>query len=445
VIALSVAVVLFYVGGWRLLGQVPGAGVFGRRILCPLMKSHEQLHLAGILAECSKRLEGNLRQLGFEERDEESPEAQNSGDGSKSQDAAEPDDPLAAIDVVAKRVIDVEHALREDLDRRKRRSLRTVLRQWTSPRLGILRHHMPEPLRVPTRYLRTQPPRDAPTISIVTPSYEQGRYLERTMYSVLNQNYPNLEYVVQDGGSSDETREVLEHFGGSLSHWASEPDDGQADAINRGFAHTSGEIMAYLNSDDLLLPGSLAYVARYFAAHPRVDAVYGHRILIDEHDGQIGAWVLPRHDDRTLTFADYIPQETLFWRQELWERAGGRIDASLKFAVDWDLLLRFREAGARIVRLPRFLGAFRVHAEQKTGREQRLCDAESELLRRRVLGRAMGDEEVYVRVRPYLRRHVLHHTVHRLKERLPLPRSYVRTVPLEAAVKRETVSPFDMR
>jgi hypothetical protein len=405
------------------------------------MRSHEQKHLAGILAECARRLEDALQRLAVEDRARVS----SKNDATPGDARAEQEDPLASIDAVAKRVIDVEHALREDLDRRRRRTPGKALRQWTSPRLGVLRHHPPEPLRVPTRYLRTVPPLEAPTIAIVTPSYEQGRYLERTLYSVLNQHYPRLEYVVQDGGSSDETRAVLEHFDGSLSHWACEPDDGQADAINRGFAHTDGEIMAYLNSDDMLLPGSLAYVARYFAAHPHVDAVYGHRILIDEHDAQIGAWVLPRHDDRTLAFADYIPQETLFWRRELWQRAGSRIDTSLKFAVDWDLLLRFREAGARMVRLPRFLGAFRVHPEQKTGREQLLCEAESELLQRRVLGRAMGDEEVHVRVRPYLRRHVLHHTIHRLQARLPLPRSHVRTVPLRAAIERETVSPFDMR
>jgi GT2 family glycosyltransferase len=384
----------------------PARCTSGSRVLCSAMRSHEQLHLAGILAECAQRIED---------------------------------------DVVAKRVLDVEHALREDLDRRVRRSPGTVLREWTSPRLGILRHHLPEQLQVPSSYLRTTPPRDAPLISIVTPSYEQGGYLGRTIYSVLNQNYPRLEYFVQDGGSSDETREVLERFDGSLNGWASEPDAGQADAINRGFAHTSGEIMAYLNSDDLLLPGSLAYVARYFAEHPDVDAVYGHRILIDEHDRQIGAWVLPPHDDATLTVADYIPQETLFWRRELWERAGGRIDASFKFALDWDLLLRFREARARMVRLPRFLGAFRVHAEQKTGNQQRLCESESKLLQRRVLGRAMGDEEVFARVQPYLRRHVLYHTIHRLESRLPLPRSDVRTMSLEEAREREAVSPFDLR
>jgi glycosyltransferase involved in cell wall biosynthesis len=400
------------------------------------MRSHEQMHLARILAECIERLGAGLARLG-----EDDPAPQN-GDRA---DAQSREEVLASLDAVMKRIFDVEHALREDLERQRRRSPSTALRQWRTPRLGVLRHHLPEQLRVPSSYLRTTPPANAPRIAIVTPSYEQGRYLGRTLYSVLNQHYPRLEYFVQDGGSGDETREVLERFDGSLSGWASEPDDGQADAINRGFAHTSGEIMAYLNSDDLLLPGSLAYVAQYFSAHPDVDVVYGHRILIDEHDRQIGAWVLPPHDDETLTLADYVPQETLFWRRGLWDRVGGQIDASLKFAIDWDLLLRFRDSGARMVRLPRFLGAFRVHDEQKTGHQQQLCDAESALLQRRVLGRAMGDEEIHARVQRYLRRHLLYHTAYRLEARLPLPRSDVRTVSLEEAREREEVSAFDLR
>ena len=355
------------------------------------------------------------------------------------------EDLIASLEEVAKRLLDVDHALREDVERRRRRSPGTALRQWTTPRLGVLRHHPPVPLRVPARYPRTEPPPDPSLISIVTPSYEQGRYLERTIYSVLSQSYPRLEYVVQDGGSRDATREVLKRRGESLSHWTCEPDEGQADAINRGFARTGGEIMAYLNSDDLLLPGSLAYIARYFAAHPRIDVVYGHRMLIDEHDRQIGRLVLPRHDDRTLTLIDYVPQETLFWRREAWERAGARIDASLRFAIDWDLLLRLRETGARMVRLPRYLGAFRVHSEQKTAREYRQCLAECDLLRQRVHGRAMIEDEAQARTRSYLRRHVLRHNAHRLAARLPLPRSVVRTIPLVAGIEELAVSPFDRR
>ena len=106
-------------------------------------------------------------------------------------------------------------------------------------------------------------------------------------------------------------------------------------------------------------------MADYFKTHPTVDAVYGHRILINEFDQEIGRWVMPKHNPRVLAWADYVPQETLFWRRSLWEKVGG-IDESFQFALDWDLLLRFQNAGASIVRLPRFLGAFRVHTQQKT-------------------------------------------------------------------------------
>lgn len=394
------------------------------------------MHLARILVDCARRIEDERRQLdGGQDA---------AGEGGELGPPAR-DEQLAGLETVAKRLMDVEHELREDVRRRERRPLAEALRVWTAPRLGVLKHHLPVQLRVPTSYLRTTPPANPPVISIVTPSYEQGRFLGRTIYSVVSQNYPRLEYFVQDGGSTDDTCEVLERFDRSLTGWVSEPDGGQADAINRGFARTSGEVMAYLNSDDLLLPGSLAYVARYFSEHPEVDAVYGQRVLIDDHDRQIGVWVLPPHDDKTLTVADYVPQETLFWRRSLWERAGGHIDESFKFAVDWDLLLRFREAGARIVRLPRFLGAFRVHAEQKTGNEVELCALESTRLRERVLGRSMSDEEIVARTQPYLRRHVVYHTLHRLQARLPLPRSAVRTLLPEEEHEQKAVSAFDMR
>lgn len=385
------------------------------------MRSNEQTHLGRVLAECATRLE-----LAAARREGEVPEE---------------------ILAVAARVLDVKHALDQDVDRRRRRrrGAATALRQWTSPRLGQLRHHPPVVLRVPTSYLRADLSSDPPSIAIATPSYQQGRYLERTIYSVLSQDYPRLEYVVQDGGSSDETVAVLERFADSLSAWASEPDGGQADAINRGFACTSGEIMAYLNSDDLLLPGSLAYVASYFAAHPEVDLVYGHRIMIDEHDREVGRWVMPPHDSDVLPVTDFIPQETMFWRRELWERAGGQMDASLNFAIDWDLLLRFRAAGARMVRLPRYLGAFRVHAEQKTARQQSLCRSETELLQKREFGRSMPEEEAFARSQAFLRRHVLHHTAHRLMARLPLARIDVRTVPLEVAEAAAATPAFDRR
>ena len=218
--------------------------------------------------------------------------------------------------------------------------------------IGALRHYPPRPLAVPTAYLDVTPPETPPTISIVTPSFQHAHFIERTLHSVVSQDYPALEYIVQDGASTDGTLDVLERYSERLAAWCSEPDYGQADAINRGFARSSGEIMAYLNSDDLLLPGSLAFVARFFDERPEVDVVYGDRLLIDEYDGDIGKWILPEHDDTILTLADYVPQETLFWRRRIWDRSGGLVDPSFGYAIDWDLLLRFREAGAVMVHVP---------------------------------------------------------------------------------------------
>jgi glycosyltransferase involved in cell wall biosynthesis len=302
---------------------------------------------------------------------------------------------------------------------------------WPRPRIGHLEHHEPKPLRVPTKYPCAEPPSPAPAISIVTPSFQQGRYLGRTLYSVVSQQYPALEYVVQDGGSSDGTLDVLQRFGPLLARWASEPDDGQADAINRGFAHTLGEIMGWLNSDDLLLPGSLAYVARYFAEHPEVDVVYGYRLMIDEQDRQIGSWILPAHDDLALTLADFIPQETLFWRRRVWDAAGACVDPSFEYALDWDLLLRFRKAGARMVCLPRYLGAFRVHDEQKSAAAHDVGVVECASLRERLHGRPVSIEEVLQRLRPYLVRHVLVHTRRRTLDRLLVRSVRIQTTPPE--------------
>jgi len=308
---------------------------------------------------------------------------------------------------------------------------RARVRSWRKPRIGNLRHYEPKPLTVPASYLRPAPLERPPTISIVTPSYEQGRFLERTVYSVVSQKYPALEYVVQDGGSTDVTLDVLNRFEPFLTAWRSEPDRGQADAINRGFRQTSGEIMAWLNSDDLLLPGTLMHVARYFDKHPKVDVVYGNRLIIDENDGQIGAWILPKHDDLAITLADYIPQETLFWRRRVWDACGGAVDTSFAYALDWDLLLRFREVGAKMVRLPRFLGAFRIHPEQKTTATDSIGVEETTRLRQRVHSRDVPIEEVLRRLRPYFVRHILIHSWQRVLDRLPARHHPVQTIPLE--------------
>jgi len=261
-------------------------------------------------------------------------------------------------------------------------------------------------MKLPRRYRRPLDLTDPPTISIVTPSYNQGRFLERTILSVLDQEYPRLEYVVQDGGSTDETERVIALHADRLHHHEMREDEGQGHAINLGFEHTSGEIMAYLNSDDLLLPGSLHYVARYFQRHPEVDVVYGHRVLLDEDDMEIGRWVMPGHDDEVLSWADFVPQETMFWRRDIWERSGGAMDHQWSLVLDWDLILRFRDAGANFVRLPRFLGAFRIHDVQKTAvLINETGKDEMARLRARSIGREVTRPEINAGLKRYLRSH----------------------------------------
>jgi glycosyltransferase involved in cell wall biosynthesis len=219
---------------------------------------------------------------------------------------------------------------------------------------------------------------------------------------------------VQDGDSSDESLPILQRYQDRLAHFESAPDSGFANAINLGFRHATGEVMAYLNSDDLLLPGTLNYVGNFFAQHPDVDVVYGQRVIVDEYDAEIGRWVLPPHDDDVLSWSDYIPQETLFWRRRIWETAGGGLDESLDFAIDWDLLLRFRKAGAQFVRLPRFLGAFRFHPHQKTSADMATVGQEEmRILRERYNGRPVNQQEAWSRSKPYLLRHVPLHLLYR--------------------------------
>lgn len=237
-------------------------------------------------------------------------------------------------------------------------------------KIGELRHYHPRSL-VWEKFPKAKLPESRlPKIGIVTPSYGQAHYIESTILSVLNQKYPKLQYVVQDGGSKDGSKEIIARYADRLTAWESCPDKGQADAILRGFAKLKDtlkpeDVMAWLNSDDFIAPRALRFVGEYFARNPDVDVVYGHRIIIDGEDRELGRWIMPRHDPKTLEWIDYVPQETVFWRKRIWDQVGG-LDPSFQFALDWDLLARFQQAGAKIVRVPYFLGCFRVHAEQKT-------------------------------------------------------------------------------
>ncbi len=245
---------------------------------------------------------------------------------------------------------------------------KTVEDYWM--KLGVLRHYEPRLLQWDKRLPKfgRLPESALPTFVIVTPSFNQDKFIESTILSVVNQRYPHLHYRIQDGGSTDRSVEIIKRYADRMTSWQSIKDRGQSDAIRRGFDQLPGDpddIMAWLNSDDFIANRALRYVAEYFARHPKVDAVYGHRIIIDEHDREIGRWIMPPHNPAVLEWIDYVPQETLFFRRRIWNAVGG-MDPAFQFALDWDLLARFQQAGAKIVRLPYFLGCFRIHSEQKT-------------------------------------------------------------------------------
>ncbi len=277
--------------------------------------------------------------------------------------------------------------------------------------------HAPRPLPPHRPVVSLRP--SSLRLSIVTPSFNQAAFLPETMESVLHQADANCDYVIQDGGSSDHSVERIKQHSARLHAWDSTPDSGQADAIAKGFAKTSGradDIMAWINSDDFYLPGTLSYVLRYFERHPEVDVVYGHRILVNEASQEIGRWYLPRHDSEVLRLNDFIPQETLFWRRRLWEKVGG-INPEFRFAMDWDLLLRFQAAGAKFVRLPRFLACFRIHSLQKTSAQlHSVGQHEIDQLRERTFGQVLPPHEIeqHPRLLHYLKRSAMLETLSRV-------------------------------
>ncbi|WP_084541382.1 glycosyltransferase family 2 protein [Nocardioides alkalitolerans] len=200
------------------------------------------------------------------------------------------------------------------------------------------------------------------TLAIVTPSYNQGPYLERTIQSVLDQNDPSLRYAVVDGGSRDNSTRIIRKYEKYLAFWCSEPDKGQTDAILKGFRAVGGDIRGWINSDDEYVPGSFAKVRKVFATRPEVGLVYGERVLIGPASEVLGWTRQPAFDPSKAGFN--IPSETAFWRSTVESRAGS-LDGSLQFAMDLDFFSRLYLA-APTVKLNSYLGKFRAHEESKS-------------------------------------------------------------------------------
>jgi glycosyltransferase involved in cell wall biosynthesis len=208
--------------------------------------------------------------------------------------------------------------------------------------------------------------RNCPKISIVTPSFNQKQFLERTICSVINQSYPNTEHIVIDGGSTDGTLEILKKYENFLSYWVSEADEGQTQAINKGLVKASGDLVAFQNSDDIYLPGCFRKVAEAYLNHPDGGVFYGNFLHIDEEDsvldeqllGTARLWV-------QIMLGPQIHNQAAFWRKEITAEIG-LLDESFEFDMDYEYFSRILAAKYRAVHIPEFLGAFRHQRTSKT-------------------------------------------------------------------------------
>jgi glycosyltransferase involved in cell wall biosynthesis len=210
-----------------------------------------------------------------------------------------------------------------------------------------------------------------PKISIITPSYNQAHFIQETIDSVLSQNYPNLEYLIMDGGSTDNTVKILKSYGNKIK-WISKKDKGQTDAINQGIKKTSSDIVAYLNSDDVMLPNTLHTVAKYFINNEDAMWLTGDYFIIDEDGNEIQSLVVKYKrflrlfpNKSILSIANFIIQPSTFWRRSLMDQIG-LFDDSLHYCMDFDYWMR-SISHYPISILPNYFSLFRIHGQSKGG------------------------------------------------------------------------------
>lgn len=213
---------------------------------------------------------------------------------------------------------------------------------------------------------------ELPIVSVITPSFNQSPFLERTILSVLSQDYPNLEYIIIDGGSTDGSVEIIRHYEDRITSWSSEPDLGQTDAINKGFGRAQGEILCWLNSDDTFRPGAIREAVEYLQSHPEIGMVYGIAYYIDEQDRVLGRFPMGQIGYAQLRRGgNAIAQQASFFRRRVWQMVGP-LDPSFYYAMDWDLWVRIA-AVTPIRFVPRPWANFRLHGGSKSLKEANRC------------------------------------------------------------------------
>ena len=221
-----------------------------------------------------------------------------------------------------------------------------------------------------------------PSLSIVIPTYQQGRYIQRTLESILDQGYPALELIVIDGGSTDQTREIIERYQTHIAIYISEKDGGQSDAIRKGFELATGQIITWMNSDDTYAENALITVGQFFAANHSVRFAYGNRDIINENDQVIGRRRQPDFHPRIMRYCHMIvPQVSAFWQRSLYQESGG-VDASLRFCMDFDLFVKMALISPP-AHLPIVLGNFRIHGDSKTSNLENVRLAEDQIVQKR--------------------------------------------------------------
>ena len=213
-----------------------------------------------------------------------------------------------------------------------------------------------------------------PKISIITPSYNQAHFLEETILSVLDQHYPNLEYIIIDGGSTDNSREVIEKYEGHLAYWVSEKDQGQTDAIIKGMKRSTGDILGWLNSDDTYLPGCLKTVGEAFLEEADADVIYGDYVITDVDGRRLLSKKEIKFDFDILLYAvNFIGQPAAFFTRSAYEELGG-LDANLNYFMDLEFFLRMGKNKRKFTHLKRYLATYRFHGESKTITEHRISE-----------------------------------------------------------------------